>query len=91
MNGQSNNGFVTDTGVTVIAKKDEMANMIATCNEMIRLLEPLKPHKSAHSITGYRQMSGNFSIPKPVVAVISAAISEPDHRQPDNRMDEFLV
>lgn len=36
-------------------------------------------------------MSGNFAIPKPVIAVISAAISEPDHRVPDNRMDEFLV
>lgn len=68
-----------------------MAATLAVDRQMVRLFEPLKPHKSAHSITGYRQMSDNFSWPKPVVATVSAALATPVVGVPDNAMDEFLA
>lgn len=51
---------------------DEMSANMPVDMEMAHLLEPLKPHKSAHSIIGYRKMSPNFSWPKPIVATHSA-------------------
>lgn len=68
-----------------------MSAMICTDREMVRLLEPLKPHKSCHSITGYRAMSGNFAWPKPAVAAFSSALSEKDMRPTTQAMDEFLA
>ena len=68
-----------------------MAATLATDQFMIELLEPLKSHKSAHSVTNYRTMSGNFSWSKPVMAMISAAVAQPDEREPTHLMDEFLA
>lgn len=68
-----------------------MAATLANDNTMAMLLEPLKPHKSAHSITKYRTMSGNFGWPKPVVAMISAGLGKETNLGSIEAMAEFAI
>lgn len=70
---------------------DEMGAMMPCDRELTHLLEPLKPHKSAHSVTKYRTMSANFSWPKPAVATFSAALAAPAGPHEADLMAEFAV
>lgn len=70
---------------------DEMSATLMPDRTMVEMFEPLKPHKSAHSITNYRTMSGNFAWSKPVVSTISAAVAAHDDRMVSDEMEAFAV
>ena len=70
---------------------DEMSAILPVDNELAHLLEPLKPHKSAHSVTKYRTMSANFSWPKPIVAAFSAGLAKDAGDHTAASMAEFAA
>lgn len=50
---------------------DALNISIATDNEIARHWEALAPHKNVFEMTSPREISGNISIPKPVIATMS--------------------
>ena len=70
---------------------DAMGLLISLDDTMAKLMEPLQPHKSAFEISRYRSISSNISIPKPVVATISAHLAAPSGRVDQTAMEEFAL
>lgn len=68
-----------------------MASMLCVDKDMEAMFEPLKPHKSMHSVTKYRTLSPNISWPKPVVATFSASLSKQPRASTGVGMEEFEV
>lgn len=70
---------------------DEMAFVMAVCQEMVLLLEPLKPHQNVYDLSRYRQLSGNISITKPVSAMWSSALESGPRNRASDAMAQFAV
>lgn len=54
---------------------DALNFSIAIDNKMAKMWEALYPHKNVFVLNNPREISGNISIPKPVVATISNFVS----------------
>ncbi len=70
---------------------DEMAFVMAVCQEMVLMLEPLKPHKNVFDLSRYRELSGNISITKAVSAMWSSALEAGPRNQATSAMAEFAA
>jgi hypothetical protein len=68
-----------------------MAFVMAVCQEMVLMLEPLKPHKNVYDLSRYRELSGNITITKPVSAMWSSALQSGPRYETTASMNEFAV
>ena len=68
-----------------------MGLVLAVDETMARMIEPLAPHKSAFDISRYRGLSSNNSLPKPVIATISAHLSGNSGKTDTSLMEEFAI
>lgn len=71
---------------------DALNISIATDNEIARHWEALAPHKNVFEMTSPREISGNISIPKPVIATMSNFLKSKSKTPPDPEvLKRFLL